>query len=150
MRDLIRVPILLVPPVLAGLLLLLPAGSAHASDELHLEWDFFIQGGGVLVDSVGLATRAGGPIEGVVTVDDLPDRASITQAFLYWMTIGGSGDGDATFDGHVLVGTEVGDCLDTCWNIGPNFVYRADVTQYVVGAGDYLVGGGRERGRLSA
>jgi len=134
-------PLLLSLTLMAGSVGFLVPTSALAFDELHLEWDFFIQGGGVLVDSVGLATRAGGPIEGIVTVDDLPDRASITQAFLYWMTIGGTGDGEVMFEGNVVVGLEVGDCLDTCWGIGPNYVYRADITQYVVGAGDYLVGG---------
>jgi len=127
-----------------GLVFLMTLGgssSAFAFDELHLEWDFFIRGGGVLVDSVGLATRAGASPDGVVTVDELPDRATITQAFLYWMTIGGSGDSEATLDGIPIVGTQVGDCEDTCWNIGPNYVYRADVTQYVNTPGDYVVGG---------
>ena len=45
-------------------------------DDLELEYDIFVRGGGVLVDSVGLAVRAGGPSSGFVTVNDLPTRAS--------------------------------------------------------------------------
>ena len=95
-----RVPLCLLSVVLLSSVFV--STPAKAFDELHLEWDFFIRGGGVLVDSVGLAVRAGASPEGIVTVDDLPDRATITQAFLYWMTIGGTGDGEATLDVEIF------------------------------------------------
>jgi len=126
--------------LLIVLLMALPTtASAQVFDDLNLEWDFFIRGGGVLVDSVGLSVRAGAPTVGVVTVDSLPERSAITQAFLYWMTIGGLGDDTVTFEGQTIVGTEVGSCEDTCWSIGPNFVYRADVSSIVTLPGDYEI-----------
>src|SRR5262249_47023880 len=42
-----------------------------------------------------------------------------------------------TLDDTVVTGTEIGRAGDTCWDIGQNFVYRADVTAQVRGNGNY-------------
>ena len=125
---------------LAGVALLALAGPAHAGvlfDALELEFDYFVQGGGVLVDSVGLSVRADADPLGTIVVDELPDRSAITQAFLYWMTIGGDGDDTVIFDGQTLVGEQIGEGEDTCWSIGYNRSYRIDVSHIVTLPGAY-------------
>ena len=125
---------------LAGVALLALATPAQAGvlyDALELEFDYFVQGGGVLVDSVGLSVRAGASPLGTIVVDELPDRSAITQAFLYWMTIGGTGDDTVIFDGQTLVGEQIGEGEDTCWSIGNNRSYRSDVSHIVTLPGAY-------------
>jgi MYXO-CTERM domain-containing protein len=123
--------------IAATLALAAPAQAGVLYDSLELEFDYFVQGGGVLVDSVGLSVRAGADPLGTISVDDLPDRSAITQAFLYWMTIGGDGDDTVIFDGQTLVGEQIGEGEDTCWSIGNNRSYRADVSHIVTLPGLY-------------
>jgi MYXO-CTERM domain-containing protein len=127
----------LVPAAL--LALSAPAQAGVLYDALELERDYFVQGGGVLVDSVGLSVRAGASPVGTITVDDLPDRSAITEAFLYWMTIGGAGDDTVTFDGQTIVGEQIGEGEDTCWSIGANRGYKADVSHIVTLPGSYEI-----------
>lgn len=44
-----------------------------------------------------------------------------------------------TFNGTPITGVEIGQTPDTCWGIGNNFMYRADVTALVPGNGTYTV-----------
>ena len=100
-------------------------------------------GGSVASNGVGLATRAGGPSSGTITISGIPSTGVVRKAFLYWMTIGGPAP-VAYFKGTILTGALVGASRDTCWNVqqyGPNRVYRADVTSLVAGNGSYPVSG---------
>ncbi|MEE2828531.1 MAG: putative metal-binding motif-containing protein, partial [Myxococcota bacterium] len=104
-----------------------------------------IAGGGVVSEGVGLAQRRGGPSTGYVTISGIPSGASVNQVILYWMTIGGGGDSTVYFDGYLVTGQQIGSHSNTCWGSysGNNRTYRADVTQYVTGAGNgtYAVSG---------
>ena len=104
-----------------------------------------VEGGGVETQGVGLAQRRGGPATGYITISGIPSNATVNQAILYWMTIGGSGDSTAVFDGYSVTGSEIGSHSNTCWGSysGNNRSYRADVTDYVTapGNGTYSVSG---------
>jgi hypothetical protein len=95
-------------------------------------------------NGVGLATRAGGPGSGVITISGIPAGATIRNAFLYWVTIGGA-DKTAVFQGVSRTGTLVGASQDTCWGFNgltPNRVYRASLPlSSVPGNGVYSVSG---------
>ena len=96
------------------------------------------------VQGVSLATRAGAPSTGTITINGLPNGAIVQHAALYWMTIGGP-DNQALFNGVNRTGTLVGASKDSCWNInqlGANRVYRhVFPTGVVTGNGSFTVGG---------
>ena len=106
--------------------------------------DFSLPNGGVTSEGVSLATRAGAPSSGTITITGLPFGAIVQHAALYWMTIGGPDD-TATFNGVSRTGTLVGASKDTCWNInqlGPNRVYRhVFPAGTVTSNGTFTVGG---------
>jgi subtilisin len=105
---------------------------------------FSFTGGDVASDGVGLASRAGGPTSGTITLSGIPANATIQQVYLYWMTIGGR-DTTAVFQGAYRTGALVGASQDTCWNVnqlGPNRVYRTTLpVSTVPGNGSYTVSG---------
>jgi subtilisin family serine protease len=105
---------------------------------------FQLPNGGVTSQGVSLATRAGAPSTGTITINGLPAGAIVQHAALYWMTIGGP-DTTAVFNGVSRTGTLVGASKDSCWNInqlGPNRVYRhVFPTGVVTGNGTFTVGG---------
>ncbi len=76
--------------------------------------------------------------DGDVTIAGLPAGATIHKAFYYWAVIGAPFP-SVTFEGTVIQGAEIGQAQDTCWGIGNNFMYRADVTSLVSGNKTYTV-----------
>jgi subtilisin family serine protease len=123
---------------------LLSASTRIADTGLRPGADFSLPNGGVVSEGVSLATRAGAPSTGTITLSGLPFGAVVQHAALYWMTIGGP-DNTALFNGVSRTGTLVGASKDTCWNInqlGPNRVYRhVFPTGQVTGNGTFTVGG---------
>jgi subtilisin family serine protease len=105
---------------------------------------FILPGGDIASNGVGLATRAGGPASGTITISGIPAGAIVQHAALYWMTIGGP-DPVAVFNGVSRSGTLVGASRDSCWNVnqlGPNRVYRhVFPLGQVTGNGNYTVSG---------
>jgi subtilisin family serine protease len=123
---------------------LLSASTRIADTGLRPGADFSLPNGGVATEGVSLATRAGAPGTGTITLTGLPFNAVVQHAALYWMTIGGP-DSTAVFNGVSRPGTLVGASKDTCWNInqlGPNRVYRhVFPTGQVTGNGTFTVSG---------
>jgi subtilisin family serine protease len=126
---------------------LLSASTRFADTGLHAGADFSLPNGGVASEGVSLATRAGAPSTGTITLSGLPtvpNGAIVQHAALYWMTIGGPDD-TAVFNGVSRTGTLVGASKDTCWNVnqlGPNRVYRHVFPSGVItGNGTFTVGG---------
>ncbi|HET9444401.1 MAG TPA: S8 family serine peptidase [Acidimicrobiales bacterium] len=106
---------------------------------------FAYTGGDVASNGVGLATRAGGPASGSISISTIPAGSSVKAAYLYWMTLGGP-DSTAVFKGVSRTGTLIGASRNTCWpgvnQGGPNRVYRASIpVAEVPGNGAYSVSG---------
>jgi hypothetical protein len=122
----------------------LTASTRISDTGLRAGAQFQLQGGGVASNGVSLATRAGAPSTGTITVNGLPNGAIVQHAALYWMTIGGP-DSQALFNGVNRPGTLVGASKDSCWNInqlGANRVYRhVFPTGVITGNGTFTVGG---------
>lgn len=81
---------------------------------------------------------------GVLTVDGVPAGATVTHAYLYWVTYGTAPDGSVVLDGQTVDGTLIGTSGDTCWSDfenGLNYVHRADVTALVTGNGAHTITG---------
>jgi subtilisin len=121
------------------------SASTRISDTgLRAGAQFTVDGGGVTSQGVSLATRAGAPGTGTITINGLPNGAIVQHAALYWMTIGGP-DTTASFNGVLRPGTLVGASKDSCWNInqlGPNRVYRhVFPAGAITGNGTFTVGG---------
>ncbi len=123
------------------------AGSVLVGDTGFVEAESYAGGAqlGLVSNGVGLATRAGGPASGPITISGIPSGSTIQAAFLYWMTIGGP-DPSVILQGVVRTGTLVGASRNTCWftvnQQGPNRVYRAAVpASSVPGNGSYTVSG---------
>ena len=94
--------------------------------------------GDVTASGVGLRGRGTGTID----LDDLPAGARVLQSYLYWATIGNSGTFTRpALNGITLNGQLIGVSADTCWGAQRNFVYRADVTNYVRANGLYTISG---------
>lgn len=92
-------------------------------------------------NGVGLATRAGGPAAGLISLSGIPLGATIRAVYLYWATIGGP-DNTAVFQGVNRAGTLVGASKDTNWGLLANRVYRATIPVATVpGNGLYAVSG---------
>jgi hypothetical protein len=123
---------------------LLTASTRVADTGLRPGAQFELPNGGVTSQGVSLATRAGAPSTGAITINGLPNGAIVQHAALYWMTIGGPDD-TALFNGVSRTGTLVGASKDSCWNInqlGANRVYRhVFPTGVVTGNGTFTVGG---------
>ena len=104
----------------------LSASTRLADTGLRPGADFILQGGDIASGGVGLATRAGAPAAGTITIAGIPAGAVVQHTALYWMTIGGP-DASAVFQGVSRPGTLVGASKDSCWNVnqlGANRVYR--------------------------
>ena len=67
----------------------LSASTRIADTGLRPGADFSLPNGGVTSNGVSLATRAGAPSTGIITITGLPAGATVQHAALYWMTIGG-------------------------------------------------------------
>jgi hypothetical protein len=122
----------------------LSASTRLADTGMRSGIQFELLGGGVTSQGVSLATRAGAPSTGTITINGLPNGAIVQHAALYWMTIGGP-DTTAVFNGVSRTGTLVGASKDSCWNInqlGPNRVYRHVFPPgAITGNGTFTVGG---------
>ena len=103
-------------------------------------YDALLQGGGVTSEGVGLARRRGAPSADAIRLGGVPPGATVARAFLYWTTIG-SADATVRLNGRAVNGQLVGTSSDTCWELGANRVYRANVTRMVPGNGTYWVSG---------
>lgn len=124
-----------------------PAGEAQPTVDTPFvtAYSALVQGGGVTSQGVGLARRVGASSSEVIALTGVPTSAAVVRAFLIWTTIG-SADPTALFNGGTVTGALVGISHDTCWGIGPNRVYRADVTTLVPGNGNYRVSGVADTG----
>ena len=101
-----------------------------------------IPGGGLF--TVGMAT-AGRYTDIVVpeaplVVSGLPTGTRTIHAYLYWAVIGTT-TLTVNLNGAPVTGTILGITPDTCWGIGTNTLYRADVTTLVNGNGTYTITG---------
>ena len=70
----------------------------------------------------------------------------VTRAFLYWHGIVTPSEGtydnpDVNFEGNDLTGDLLGEGSTNCWGDGVSRAYRADVTDFVSGDGDYSFSG---------
>ena len=97
-----------------------------------------LRGGNIASVGAGFAGRFTGQARPQLdlVLAGVPQGAAIQQAFLYWTVIGAPFE-TLTLDGAPVTGTEIGRTGDTCWNIGQNIMYRADVTARVPGNGTY-------------
>jgi subtilisin len=122
----------------------LTASTRLADTGLRPGASFILQGGDIASNGIGLATRAGGPASGSITISGIPAGATVQHAALYWMTIGGP-DSSVVFKGAARTGTLVGASKDSCWNVnqlGANRVYRhVFPTGVVTGNGTYPISG---------
>lgn len=128
------------------------AGVARADgDEQHGEtYRRTGRGVGVATAGVGLSGRRPGmPAEpvtsGDLVIDDVPDGATVVQAYLYWMIYSTESDDIVSLGGTEVSAPIIGTSADTCWeapyDVLPNHVHRADVTDIVDGNGTYTITG---------
>jgi len=70
---------------------------------------------------------------------------TILKAFLYWSGPTNSYDpnvnANVLFDSNAITGTNIGFSDDNCWDYTNSQAYRADVTSFVTGDGEYALGG---------
>ncbi len=106
-------------------------------------FDSVITGGNIASVGAGFAGRFG-PVNGTgtirtsvdLTIASIPANSQILSARLYWAVIGAPFP-TLMFESTAVTAVEIGQTPDTCWNIGNNFVYRADVTSLVAGNGTF-------------
>jgi hypothetical protein len=120
----------------------LTAGTRLADTGLRLA--FAVTGTGLDMASggVGLATRAGGPASGFITISGIPAGATLVSTKLIWTTIGGP-DPLVVFRGVVTGGTLAGASRNTCWPTvnqnGANRTYYRSLSP--LGNGTYSISG---------
>ncbi len=117
-------------------------GDACASDVITPFVSGTIVGGNIASAGAGFAGRGTGiAVPQVdITIAGIPATASVLNTYLYWTVIGTPYD-TVTLNGTTVTGTLIGTTGDTCWGIGNNFMYRADVTALTAtGNGTYTVG----------
>nr|HEX4314556.1 thrombospondin type 3 repeat-containing protein [Kofleriaceae bacterium] len=122
-------------------------GIGDACEDLNPTFSTFLQGGGMVTGGIGWAGRcqdtescqpAGSPLLSArIDVEGIPLGAKIVKAFAYWGVIGAP-QPSITIDGKTFQGTLVGTTPDTCWDIGTNFMYTADVSSIVHGNGAHV------------
>ncbi len=107
-------------------------GIGDACDGIFPTVSETLTGGNIIAVGKGWSGREDGVVkaDGDVTISGLPAGATIHKAFYYWTVIGAPFP-SVTFEGSVIQGAEIGQAQDTCWGIGNNFMYRADVTSLV-------------------
>jgi hypothetical protein len=77
---------------------------------------------------------------GTIAMDDIPEQAIVTQAFLYWQIQANAEQEsftEVTLDGQDITGEKIGEDGGLCWASSDTYAYRADVTNVVTGSGDY-------------
>jgi len=107
---------------------------SHTITLSNINWT---SGGVSGVGSVGTGTIA---ISGI-------GSNSVVQALLYWHGID-NGSANAVYDnanvsinGNDITGVNIGDSTTNCWGSGSSTAYRADVTAFVTGDGNYTIAG---------
>jgi hypothetical protein len=92
------------------------------------------------VTAAGVGLRGSG--QGTINLTGIPSNGYVVRAFLYWATLGSSGQyTNPQLNGNTVSGARIGTSADTCWGVPANYVYRADVTGLVTGNNDYFVSG---------
>ena len=113
--------------------------SMSALDPLQHFQSFLLHGGYV---AAGTAMRNRG--FGIISVSGIPKGSSVRAAYLYWDILAdleAPSFAQGQIDGNLITGTLVGVHFDPCWGNTANFAYRADVTPFVRGNGDYSLSG---------
>jgi hypothetical protein len=129
---------ILIMAVVAAALFRPWGASANGNSDLNQSARRFLRGD---VVTSGLGLRGVG--FGDIFLDGIPSSASVSEAFLYWSTIGNANTYTSpTLDGDFVSGQLIGTSANTDWpNAQKNFVYRADVTDIVDGNGAYTIAG---------
>jgi hypothetical protein len=92
------------------------------------------------VTAAGVGLRGSG--QGTINLSGIPANGWVQRAFLYWATLGSSGEfTNPQLNGNTVNGQRIGTSGDTCWGVSANYVYRADVTDLVTANGDYTISG---------
>ena len=123
-------------------------GIGDACQQLNPTFSQFLVGGGLASAGVGWAgrcqdaTSCAAPFgetksTAAIVLTGIPAGATIVKAFAYWGVIG-QPQPTITIDGIPFTGTLVGTTPDTCWSIGLNFMFVADVSSHVAGNGTYV------------
>jgi hypothetical protein len=117
-------------------------GIGDACDSLTQTKKEIVKGGGLAAFGIGFGGREDAPVTtATITVKGLPADAIISEVWLYYGTIGGAWP-TITLAGHDLTADLAGQASDTCWGkTAGNFVYRADVKDFVAGNGKYVLSG---------
>ena len=115
-------------------------GIGDVCDTLLPEVSELIVGGNIVAAGRSWSGREDGIVDTSVdiVITGIPAGAQIRTAFLYWTVIG-TPFPTVTFNGTTLQGAEIGQTQDTCWGIGNNFMYRANVTSLVSGNGTFTL-----------
>ncbi len=113
-------------------------GIGDACDTLVPNVSELIIGGNIAAAGSAWSGRESGIIktQADIVISTIPANAVVDRAFLYWTTIG-TPFPTVTLNGTTVQGTEIGQAQDTCWGIGNNFMYRANVTAQVTGNGTF-------------
>jgi hypothetical protein len=98
--------------------------------------------GDVIIAGVGLR----GEGEGLIELPAMPSGAVVASAYLYWSTVGTAVFQEVTFAGQEITGVIAGHSRNPCEPVPTgttfrNYVYRADVSEIVVGGGLYSIEG---------
>lgn len=108
------------------------------SDLTHFET--FELRGNYTAAGVGLRGRT----SGIITLSNIPIGASIHKAYLYWSFLDNGllvSEQNLVFNGIPVLGTEIGNGGDTCWNKTYSRAFRADITPLITGNGTYVLTG---------
>lgn len=105
--------------------------SAFADPIQHVRTESFVDW-----TSAGVAGVGPGP----ATVQLSGVSGTVQQAFLYWHGIGSDyTTNTVTINGNSVVGDLIGTATTNCWGSGNSKAYRADVTSFVSGNGNYVI-----------
>lgn len=96
--------------------------------------------GGYVAAGIGMRNRG----FGTISISGIPNGSSIRAAYLYWDILANlevPSFAQGKINGNPVMGTLAGMHVDPCWGNTANFAYRADVTEFVRGNGDYRLTG---------
>ena len=125
------------PAHLLLLALLLPLPAQADGDAAHSTvFNELLVGGGLVSEGVGARQSQGAPALVELDFAGIPPNADVVAAYLYWVVHGGPDDtvtvtDQAQGDTRAITGDLIGTGHDTCWSIGSNYVYRADVFDFM-------------------
>lgn len=95
-----------------------------------------------VANGIGLRNRGGG----VINLRGIPMDSTLVKSYLYWCILGNTPVANPTIaiNGVTLNGSLVGIGDNPCWTVSKNYVYRAQVPNYLLynaGNGDYEISG---------